>query len=88
MERLGIDRALLPELYESCEITSYYRGIPVAAGGGDNACAAVGCGVVSERTAFTTIGTTALSMRIRIDRSSIKKDVSIRFAAPCRAHGM
>lgn len=57
LEKLGIDRALLPELYESCEITGYYRGIPVAAGGGDNACAAVGCGVVSERTAFTTIGT-------------------------------
>lgn len=83
LEKLGIDRALLPELYESCEITGYYRGIPVAAGGGDNACAAVGCGVVSERTAFTTIGTSGV-VYAHTDRSDhrLKKDVSIRFAAP------
>ena len=72
LEKLGIDRALLPELYESCEITGYYRGIPVAAGGGDNACAAVGCGVVSERTAFTTIGTSGV-VYAHTDRPVIDK---------------
>ena len=57
---LGIEKSLLPKVYESAEITGYYNGIPVAAGGGDNACAAVGCGVVKPQKAFTTIGTSGV----------------------------
>ena len=60
LEKLEIDSALMPKVYESAEITGYYRGIPVAAGGGDNACSAVGCGVVHEGNAFTTIGTSGV----------------------------
>lgn len=60
LEKLDIDRALLPRVYESTEVTGYYKGIPVAAGGGDNACAAVGCGAVTEGRAFTTVGTSGV----------------------------
>lgn len=59
-EKLGIDTDMLPKVYESTEITGYYKGVPVAAGGGDNACAAVGCGIVSSGKAFTTIGTSGV----------------------------
>lgn len=59
-EKLGIDFSLLPKLYESAQISGYYKNIPVAAGGGDNACAAVGCGVVTSGKAFTTIGTSGV----------------------------
>lgn len=51
---------MLPKLYESTEVTGYYKGIPVAAGGGDNACAAIGCGTVKNGRAFTTIGTSGV----------------------------
>lgn len=71
LELLHIDRALLPEVYESPVIsgcvsregekcTGIPAGTPVAGGGGDNACAAVGTGVVAEGRAFTTIGTSGV----------------------------
>lgn len=60
LEKLNIDKKLLPRVYESTEVTGYYNGIPVAAGGGDNACSAVGCGTVREGSAFTTIGTSGV----------------------------
>lgn len=59
-EKLGIDTDMLPKVYESTEITGYFKGVPVAAGGGDNACAAVGCGIVRSGKAFTTIGTSGV----------------------------
>ena len=63
---LSIDKNLLPKVYESAEVTGYIKGlgvcegVPVAGGGGDNACAAVGTGVVCEGRAFTTIGTSGV----------------------------
>lgn len=68
---LGIDMALLGRVYESCEATGYITeeaailtglpaGIPVAGGGGDNACAALGTGVCRDGDAFTTIGTSGV----------------------------
>lgn len=60
LEKLDIDKSLLPRVYESTEVTGYYNGIPVAAGGGDNACSAVGCGTVAEGCAFTTVGTSGV----------------------------
>lgn len=59
-EKLKIDTDMLPKVYESTEITGYFKGVPVAAGGGDNACAAVGCGIVRSGKAFTTIGTSGV----------------------------
>lgn len=60
LDKFGINKDFLPELYESCEITGYYKGIPVAAGGGDNACTAIGCGTIKNGRAFTTIGTSGV----------------------------
>ena len=60
LDKFGINKDFLPKLYESCEITGYYKDIPVAAGGGDNACTAVGCGTIKSGRAFTTIGTSGV----------------------------
>lgn len=71
LSRFGIRPALLPEVYESPEMSGKVRqsaaeetglaeGTPVAAGAADNAAAAVGSGAVEEGTAFTTIGSSAV----------------------------
>ncbi len=70
-ELLDIDAKLLPEVYESYEVsgrvtseaallTSLKEGTAVVGGAGDNAAAAVGMGVVSDGKAFTTIGTSGV----------------------------
>ena len=71
LSALHIDRAILPPVYESCEVvgrvtqraaelTGLKAGTPVVCGSGDNACAAVGVGVVTEGLAFTTLGTSGV----------------------------
>lgn len=71
LEKLGIDINMLGKVYESVEITGYVtrkmaeltglkEGTPVVGGAGDNAAAAVGTGVVSKGSAFTTIGTSGV----------------------------
>ncbi len=68
---LDIDMNLLPKVYESPDVTGTLlpdvaekvglcAGIPIAGGGGDNACAAIGTGVCKEGKAFTTIGTSGV----------------------------
>ena len=65
---LDIDPGLLPRIVESAEIvatvtsvaateTGLAVGVPVVGGGADNACAAVGAGVVSSGDALFSIGT-------------------------------
>jgi len=65
---LDIDKDLLPPIFESTEVagkvtkqgageTGLATGVPVVAGGADNACAAVGAGVGSPGEALITIGT-------------------------------
>ena len=69
--KLGIDLSLLPEVYESPDITGYLKEdiaeelglksrIVIGGGGGDNACAAIGMGVCREGKAFTTVGTSGV----------------------------
>ncbi|MDL2294819.1 xylulokinase, partial [Ruminococcaceae bacterium OttesenSCG-928-D13] len=71
LEKLNIDKALLPTMHESpdvtgrvhsaaAEATGLAEGTIVAGGAGDNAAAAVGTGVVVAGKAFTTIGTSAV----------------------------
>lgn len=71
LNALEIDPPLLPPLVESNETagtitaeaaaeTGLQMGMPVAAGAGDNAAAAVGMGVVENGKAFTTIGTSGV----------------------------
>ncbi len=70
-EKLGVKMEWLAKVYESCEITGRITaeistetglnvGTPVAGGGGDNACAAIGTGVCKDGKAFTTIGTSGV----------------------------
>lgn len=71
LEKLSIDPALLAKVYESCEVTGTVTeeaaaatglaaGTIVVGGAGDNAAAAVGTGVVTDGSAFTTIGTSGV----------------------------
>lgn len=71
LEKLEIDPAWLPKVYESPEVTGQITkefaertGLSpqtvVVGGAGDNAAAAVGTGVVREGRAFTTLGTSGV----------------------------
>lgn len=71
LEKLQIDPALLPPVYESVEVSGYItaevakrtglqEGTPVVGGAGDNAAAAIGTGVAKQGRAFTTIGTSGV----------------------------
>ena len=67
----GIERAVLPRLVESAEISGTLRrelatrwhlppGTPVAGGGGDNMCAGVGVGAVHAGGAYISLGTSGV----------------------------
>jgi xylulokinase len=71
LDALGIPRAWMPEVYEGPEVTGRLSGavadelglpagIPVAAGGGDNAAAAVGTGIVAAGQVSSSIGTSGV----------------------------
>jgi xylulokinase len=71
LERLDIPRAWLPRVYEGPQVTGTLlpeiaaelglpAGLPVAAGGGDNAAAAVGTGVVRAGVVSSSIGTSGV----------------------------
>jgi len=71
LSKLSIDRSQLGRMYESQDVTGVVHktaaretglreGTPVAGGAGDNPAAAIGAGVISEGTAFTTIGSSAV----------------------------
>jgi xylulokinase len=79
---LDIPRTWLPRVYEGPEVTGTLRdelasdlglprGLPVVAGGGDNAAAAVGNGVIREGSITSSIGTSGVlfahSDRILLD---------------------
>lgn len=70
-DALDIDMRLLPKAYESedmCAVlgecasrdTGIPKGIPVAAGAGDQAAAALGCGIVEEGAVSDTLGTSGV----------------------------
>lgn len=71
LENLGIPAEWLPPLYESndiagrltaeaAQLTGLAEGTPVVAGGGDQACGAVGVGVVREGIASVALGTSGV----------------------------
>lgn len=93
LERLSIDKTLLPRIYESTEVTETLLSkiaerlglsshTAVAGGAGDNAAAAVGTGVVCEGKAFTTIGTSGV---VYAHSNSIKIDPEGRVHTFCCA---
>jgi len=71
LEGLKIPRPWLPVVYEGPEVTGevtaeaarltgLHQGLPVVAGGGDNAAAAVGSGVIEKGTASISLGTSGV----------------------------
>lgn len=71
MDGLGLDRQILPEVFESsditgtvsvrgAELTGLVAGTPVVAGGGDQACGAVGNGIVRPGIVSCTLGTSGV----------------------------
>ena len=71
VDALGLDRALLPAVYESPQIsgkisteaarlTGLRAGTPVAGGGGDQASSAVGNGIVTPGVVSCTLGTSGV----------------------------
>ena len=83
LTRFDLDRAMLPDIHESCARVGQLRPapaaamgltprIPVAAGSGDNQCGAAGAGVVEPGTMLATLGTSGVlyapSPSCRIDR--------------------
>lgn len=71
LSAFAIDRALLPEVYESIEITGTVSesgakatglkpGTPIVAGAGDNAAGAIGMGIVESGKVSATIGTSGV----------------------------
>jgi xylulokinase len=70
-EALGIDRAILPRVYESSEVTGAVTsaaavstglkpGTPVVGGGGDQAASAIGNGIVETGAVSCTVGTSGV----------------------------
>ncbi len=71
LDRLQLDRALLPRVYESSEVTGQVsaraaaltglaEGTPVIGGGGDQASSAVGNGIVEPGAVSCTLGTSGV----------------------------
>ncbi len=90
---LAIDRRLLPPLLRSCDVAGHITpaasaatglpvGLPVAAGAGDNAAAAVGVGAVTHGQAFTTIGT---SGNVYLHTTAFTPDPAGRYHTYCSA---
>ena len=71
MDALGLDRSILPQCYESSDVTGHVTaevasltglaaGTPVVGGGGDQAASAVGNGIVEEGIVSCTLGTSGV----------------------------
>lgn len=64
---------LLPKIAEKCGLSTE---TVVVAGGSDNACAAIGTGIVREGQAFTTIGTSSI---VYTHLKNIRKFLKVHF---------
>lgn len=93
LDALKLESSLMPQVYESIEITGtisaagaketgLLEGTPVVAGAGDNAAGAVGMGIVSTGTVSATIGTSGVVFAVT-DEPSI--DLKGRIHTFCHA---
>lgn len=93
LDALGLPAGWFPEVYEGPETTGEVgrraaaetglpAGIPVAAGGGDNAAAAVGTGIVSQGLVSSSVGTSGV---VFAHASRFDPDPSGRLHAFCHA---
>jgi xylulokinase len=101
LRELDLDPSLLPEVYESPEITSSVSaagaattglnvGTPVVAGGGDQAAGAVGMGIVRPGAVSATIGTSGVVFAAT-DRPALERGGRVHtfcHAVPGRWHVM
>ena len=101
LRELDLDRSLLPEVYESPEITSSVSregaaatglkvGTPVVAGGGDQAAGAVGMGIVRPGAVSATVGTSGVVFAAT-DRPALERGGRVHtfcHAVPGRWHVM
>lgn len=88
----GLEERHMPRLYEGVEVTGALRSeiarswgmdeVPVAAGGGDNAAAAVGAGVVADGDAFISLGTSGVSF---VATDELRPDADHGLHAFCHA---
>jgi xylulokinase len=96
----GLEERHMPRLFEGSEVTGLLRPeiarewgmdeVPVAAGGGDNAAAAIGAGVVADGDAFISLGTSGVSF-VATDRLRPNADSGLHafcHALPGRWHQM
>ncbi|MBN1458410.1 MAG: xylulokinase [Armatimonadetes bacterium] len=90
---LGLTQDMLPKVYESpvastavCETaaqeTGLRAGLPIAGGGGDNACSAVGNGVIEEGIVAVSVGT---SGTVFSPMNEPKMDPKLRVHTFCHA---
>ena len=93
LDSLEIPQSWMPDVYEGPESTGILResvaeelglpqGIPVAAGGGDNAAAAVGTGIVGPGLVNSSVGTSGV---LFVHASEFNPDPSGRLHAFCHA---
>lgn len=95
-----LDEQRMPRVYEGVEVTGQLRPqvaadwgmgqVPVAAGAGDNAAAAIGAGVVADGDAFISLGTSGVSF-VATDRLRPDPDSGLHsfcHAIPNRWHQM
>jgi xylulokinase len=88
----GLNEQHMPRLFEGVEVTGVLRAevasdwgmdeVPVAAGGGDNAAAAVGAGVVADGDAFISLGTSGVSF---VATDDLRADADRGLHAFCHA---
>ena len=88
----GLSTRHMPRLFEGLEVTGMLRAevagnwgmaeVPVAAGGGDNAAAAVGAGVVADGDAFISLGTSGVSF---VATDNLRGDADRGLHAFCHA---
>lgn len=92
-DRLGLNRSLVPKVYESIEVTGtvnkraaaetgLIEGTPIVAGAGDNAAGAVGMGIVAAGNASATIGTSGVFF---VTTDQPKFDLNGRIHTLCHA---
>ncbi|MGI9452589.1 MAG: xylulokinase [Geminicoccaceae bacterium] len=101
LKALDIPLEWLPKVHEGPDITGHVnadgakasglqQGLPVIAGGGDNAAAAVGSGVVGEGTGFVSLGTSGVVF-VASEKPKIDPDGALHafcHAVPGRYHLM
>ncbi len=93
LSQFSIPSAWLPPVAESTDVvgklsrpvseeTGFPEGIPLVAGGADNACGAVGCGVVNEEIILASIGTSGV---VLAPSSKPRTDLAMRAHTFCHS---